>query len=118
MFKLCLDNGLPAKPYKFVEHFDDYEETDEYKEANPKVKDIKIILLDFEKINNNLGVLKKIYYINKQIWIESDNSYIVCKDLSNKIISYIEKYKKINLGFLLRKENRVSVLDAKKIDFL
>ena len=99
MFELYLDNGLPAKPFKFVDHFDDYEETKEYSWFNFKLsKPIKMLVIDINEIKD-IGKFEKINFVNNQLWIESEQKYIVCDRLSKTTIDFIKKNKFVVLGF-------------------
>ena len=67
MFRLCLDNGLPAKPYKFVDHFDDLDETKEHKKKKTSAQLEKIIVINFEDIEKSYGSLITAHFINEQL---------------------------------------------------
>tara|TARA_B100001105_G_C22022137_1_gene286174 strand:- start:195 stop:542 length:348 start_codon:yes stop_codon:yes gene_type:complete len=111
MFKLCLDNGLPAKPYKFVDHFDDLEETDEHKQKKTNNDLEKIIVINFQDIDISYGSLLDVHFINQQLWIEMDSGYVVCDKLSNNTLAHIKDHKFINLGFLMDDRGTVRTLD-------
>ena len=120
MFKLCLDNGLPAKPFKFVDHFDDYEETDEYKKTNINLsKPVKFMILNSIQIDKEIGNFKKLYFVNNQLWIELEKSYVVCDKLSKKTVDFIKDKKFIVLGFfeINEKGDTIKIL-RKEIDFI
>ena len=103
MFKLCLDNGLPAKPYKFVDHFDDYEETDEYKngskERGQTYNNKKIIVISFHEVDGENEKLQGACFVNNQLWIILKEEYLVCEDLSEKTKEFMNKNNTISLGF-------------------
>ena len=122
MFELYLDNGLPAKPFKFVDHFDDYEETKEYKDGLYISNDSeKIVVVSFHEVDKKDGHLEGVYFIGNQLWIELKNAYLVCDGLSEKTKKFLVENNTIKLGFFYHETNSINItekiiLNSIKID--